>query len=301
MAAPVFRLGDGSLLLLRGLDVVFGALTLVVAFFITRAVLPPMLAATVPLAMAGIPMFTAVSGSLSADPLANLLAAAILLVLLARPSALLVGLLLGLGLLTKLELAIFIPLIAIVLRKVWAFVIAAAMTVPWLIHQVTTYGVTDPLAIARHSQVVTDQPRFPGFTSEWLAQFLTVSFHSFWAQFGWMAIVAPDRLYWLWGVITIAALVGLAVNRTWLRERNWQLLSACFVLAFVAYVGYNLSFEQFQSRYLFTAVVPIAALLVRGWSCLGSRWVALAISMALLAVNAYTLVRVLLPGFAPPN
>jgi hypothetical protein len=170
---------------------------------------------------------------------------------------------------------------------------------PWLVHQVTSYGWTDPLAVARHSQVVADQPRFPGLNVDWLGQFLTVSFHSFWAQFGWMAIVAPDRLYWLWGVVTLAAIVGLALQRDWLRDHAWQLLLATFALAVVAYVGYNLTFEQFQSRYLFTAVVPIAALLVRGWSRLGPGWLALAIAAGLVAVNAYTLLRVLTPGFAP--
>jgi dolichyl-phosphate-mannose-protein mannosyltransferase len=299
LAAPVFRLSNGSLWALRALDAVFGALTLILAFSIARTVLPPALAATVPLAIVGIPMFTAVSSSLSADPLANLLAAAILLTLVTRPGWVFVGILLGLGLLTKLELVIFVPLIAIVLRRVRAFGIAAVMLVPWLIHQVTSYGWADPLAIARHSQVVADQPRFPGFSLDWLGQFLTISFHSFWAQFGWMAVVAPDRLYWLWGIVTAAGVVGVLLDRAWLRDHTWQLLVATALVAFVAYVGYNLTFEQFQSRYLFTAIVPIAALLVLGWSRLRYGWVAIAIAGGLVAVNAYALVRVLQPGFAP--
>ena len=214
-----------------------------------------------------------------------------------------IGVLLGLGLLTKLELAIFIPLAVVVLHQARAIVVALALaaliTVPWLVHQVASYGWTDPLAIARHSQVVADQPRFPGLSLDWLGQFLTVSFHSFWAQFGWMAIVAPDRLYWLWGAVTVAAIVGLALQRDWLRDHASQLLLATFALAMVAYIGYNVTFEQFQSRYLFTAVVPVAALLVRGWSRLGPGWLALTIAAGLLAVNAYTLLRVLTPGFAP--
>ena len=304
-AAPILRLGDASsaLMRLRTLDAVFGALTLVLAFFIAREVLPPMLAATVPLAIVGIPMFTAVSASLSADPLANVFAAAILLALLARPSPVLIGFLLGFGVMTKLELAIFVPLVVVVLRQARAVTVAlgvaALVSVPWLAHQVTSYGLTDPLALARHSQVVADQPRFPGFSADWLMQFLTISFHSFWAQFGWMAIVAPDRLYWLWGAVTLAAIVGLVLQRDWLREHNWRLLLVTLGLAVVAYIGYNLTFEQFQSRYLFTALVSVAALLVRGWSRLGSSWVAVVIAAGLVAVNAYTLLRVLAPGFAP--
>ena len=65
--------------------------------------------------------------------------------------------------------------------------------------------------------------------------------------------------------------------------------------------GYNLNFVQYQSRYLFTALVPISILLVRGWSALPPRpWLALALPAALIALNAYALERVLIPGFAPP-
>jgi hypothetical protein len=227
-----------------------------------------------------------------------------LLALLTRPKPLLIGALLGLGLLTKLELGIFIPLIALQLRQVRAvatsLVVAAILTIPWLAHQVTSYGWTDPLATTRHALVVADQPRFPGFSWDWLQQFLTVSFHSFWAQFGWMAIVAPDRLYWVWGVISLIAVIGLLTRRDWLLKFQWRLLGATLLVAFVAYVGYNLEFIQFQSRYLFTALVPIAALLVRGWHGVVPRWWwPVAIAIMLVGLNAYALARVLTPGFAP--
>ena len=332
LAAPLYRMGspETAPYRLRVFDAVLGALTLLVAYLAARQVLTPLLAATVPLAITGVPMFTAVSASASADPLANLFAAALVLALL-RGSAslpreefspgsgsvwavllrppLLLGALLGLGLLTKLELAIFVPLalgvIAIGPRRSWrealiVLVTAALVTSPWLVHQVTSYGWTDPFAIARHSAVVTDQPRFPGLSPTWLAQFATVSFHSFWAQFGWMAVVAPDRLYLVWGALTLLAAIGLSTNAGILGERAWQLLLATAFIAILAFVGYNLSFVQFQGRYLFTALVPIAILLVRGWSAIPPRpWASPAIALALVALNAYALLRVLVPGFAP--
>jgi 4-amino-4-deoxy-L-arabinose transferase-like glycosyltransferase len=321
LAAPVYRLGptrDPAQVLprLRTLDAIFGAITLVLAYFIARHVFEPGLAAAVPLVMVGIPMFVAVSAALSADPLANLLAAAVLLALLESRGggwgwSLLVGALLGLGLLTKLELGIFVPISLGVIatrstRKVRdaavVLITAGIFLFPWLVHQVTTYGWTDPLALGRHAQVVADQPRFPGLSLDWLTTFLTVSFHSFWAQFGWMGIVAPVRLYALWGVIGFAALVGLVLGRRRLREPNWRLMLATTLIAFAAYVGYNLAFEQFQARYVFTALTPIAALLVLGWSTLLPRrtlpWSVLLVTVALVAFNAYALTRVLVPGFA---
>src|SRR5207302_4128569 len=122
-----------------------------------------------------------------------------------------------LGLVTKLALAIFVPLAILVIvqgsaRRVRESVLLLGTTAlvvsPWLIHQVTTYGWTDPLATTRHAQVVLDQKRFQGLSPEFLGGFLTTTFHSFWAQFGWMAVVAPERLYWIWGLLSLVALGG---------------------------------------------------------------------------------------------
>jgi hypothetical protein len=265
----------------------------------------------VPLTMVGVPMFTAVSAGLSADPLANLFSAAIVLALVRGHGAVIMGALIGFGLLTKLALAMFVPvaLIAISTRSARpirecaiTFGVALVVTVPWLIHQVTSYGWMDPLATVRHAAVVADQPRFPGLDPGYIGQFLGVTFHSFWAQFGWMAIVAPDRLYSIWAIVTLLGGVGLVIGRRCFREPVWQILVGTITAAVLAYVGYNLSFEQFQGRYLFTALVPIAILLVAGWAALvPPRFTAaiVGLPLALVAINAYTLLRVLVPGFAP--
>jgi 4-amino-4-deoxy-L-arabinose transferase-like glycosyltransferase len=274
----------------------------------------------VPAAIVGVPMFTAVAAAVSADPLANLLAAAALLPLVRRmrrsvrgvtwPVA--TGALIGIGILTKLALAIFVPLAVAVIvarssraRRESVLLIGtiALVVAPWLVHQVTTYGWADPLALSRHAAVVQDQLRFPGLSSDYVGAFLTTTFHSFWAQFGWMAIVAPTRLYWAWGLLTLAALVGLVVRqRHRLAEPTWRLLAGVVLTSIAAYIGYNLSFEQFQGRYLFTALVPIAILLVAGWAAwLPARlapWGLALITGLLIALNAYALVRVLGPGFA---
>src|SRR5262249_39003255 len=89
VAAPIFRLGlsEGPvaiLLHLRALDAVLGAITLLLAFAVARRVVPRELALAVPLTMVGVPMFTSESAALSADPLANLLSVAILLLLAIR-------------------------------------------------------------------------------------------------------------------------------------------------------------------------------------------------------------------------
>jgi 4-amino-4-deoxy-L-arabinose transferase-like glycosyltransferase len=321
VAAPALRVAtdpSARVLTLRLFNVILGGLTLLVAFLIALQMLPPLLAAAVPVVMAGIPMFTAVSASVSADPLANLLAAAILLALI-HPSknprwAVATGALLGLGLLTKLALAIFVPIVFLVLLNrsrqlakdsVVVFGTAALIMLPWLVHQVTTYGWSDPLAMTRHAEVVSDQPRLMSLTPEYAWQFLTTTFHSFWAQFGWMAIPASNTLYWIWGALTIAAVVGLAQARARLAQPAFQVLLATIAAACAALLAYNLTFTQFQGRYLFTALVPVAILCVLGWSAwLPSRLGTLGtlcVAWALVALNVYTFLRVLVPGFAPAS
>jgi 4-amino-4-deoxy-L-arabinose transferase-like glycosyltransferase len=324
-AAPVYRVGPrtdaGAVVFrLRAFDAALGAVTLGIAYFVAREVLQSHLAVFTPAVIAGMPMFTAVSAAISVDPLTNLLAAATLLPLVRRlhrsvggfgwPVA--SGVLIGLAVLTKLAAAIFVPLALAVIvvrsrrpRREAAVLLAtiALVVAPWLVHQVTTYGWTDPLALGRHASVVQDQPRFPGLSAEYLDDFLTTTFHSFWAQFGWMAIVAPTRLYWAWALLTFAAMVGLVRERRRLAEPSGRLLVSVVITAIIAYIGYNFSFQQFQGRYLFTALTPIAVLLTAGWAAwLPARaapWGLALIAALLLALNVYTLLRVLVPGFAP--
>jgi 4-amino-4-deoxy-L-arabinose transferase-like glycosyltransferase len=310
---------------LRLFDAFLGLLTLGIAYLTAREVFAgaSQVVPAVPLAIVGIPMFTAVSAGLSADPLANLFSAGVLLLLVRRVQggvragmwwAVATGALIGLGVLTKLAVAILVPvaLVVVVTRSVRPIreaalmtVMTALITVPWLVHQVTTYGWSDPLALSRHSAVVADQPRFPGLTPEYLTEAATITFHSFWAQFGWMAIVAQPRLYILWGVLTAVAVVGLATTRRGMAQPVWRLMLGTVGVALVGYIAYNLAFEQFQGRYLFTAVVAIAVLLVAGWAAwLPERFRPVSVfvvALALVAVNAYTLLRVLVLGFAPPQ
>jgi len=344
-AAPLLRLGPmgdpaAEVFPLRAFNAVLGAATICVAYLTAREVLPRHLAGAVPLFMVGVPMFTSVSAAISADPLANLLAASVLLLLVRRcraapeaaaaypltqqsgspartyPNAswaIGAGALIGLGLLTKLALAIFVPLAWLTLlmrsrRRIREAILllgaCGLVVLPWLVHQVTTYGWSDPLATSRHAAVVLDQPRFPGLTLGFLGSFFTTTFHSFWAQFGWMAVVAPERLYWVWGGVVAVALGGLVMQHRRLSdEPAWRLLLATLAVAVLAYVGYNLTFLQLQGRYLFTALSPIAMLLVLGWASWLPRpiqgWGSVVLGLGLIGLNAYALMRVLVPGFGP--
>lgn len=326
VAAPVYLAGppDSPAVVhrLRIFDVFLGGVTLVVAYCVARLVLTPDVAFGPPLLLTGIPMFTSVSSAVSADSLANLLSAVVVLVLVWRLRAeprdpvrwtILTGCLVGLGLMAKLQVGIYLPIAAVLIwvrsQRRWRdlmifFVVIGAVSLPWLVHQVTTYGPLDPLASNRHNSVVVDQQRFPGLSLIWVTQFFTISFHSFWAQFGWMGIVAPDRLYATYGAVMAVATAGLLRRRALFAQPTWRVMAAVCIAAFVGLLGYNLTFVQFQGRYLFTALVPIACLLAVGWSAWWPRSLrGLGLSLvglSLIGLNAYALVRVLVVGFGSP-
>src|SRR5207302_9433630 len=70
LMAPLYRVLTGAdaatlVYALRTFDALLGGVTLVIAFFAAREVLPLQLAIAVPLTMAGVPMFTAVSSAVS--------------------------------------------------------------------------------------------------------------------------------------------------------------------------------------------------------------------------------------------
>ena len=104
VAAPVYLLGPrdpaSAVLRLRLWGALLGGLTIVIGYAAARTVLGDTLALAVPFVMAGVPMFTAISASVSVDPVANLLAALLLLAVLRQAQAGWTGALLGLGFIT---------------------------------------------------------------------------------------------------------------------------------------------------------------------------------------------------------
>jgi hypothetical protein len=97
-------------------------------------------------------------------------------------------------------------------------------------------------------------------TTAW--SFLSTTFHSFWGQFGWMAVPMDKRVYdalWLLSIVVgLGFLFGLAEAREQGKlGASLLLLAASGLLTLGTYLGYNLSFYQAQGRYLYPALIPI--------------------------------------------
>lgn len=301
LQTPIFLLANGSLTALRFVSLILGAGVVVLAYAIARLLLPQQewVAWSTAVLVAFIPQHLHMLASANNDALAELLIAANLLLLLKwtqQPDATRrlwwLGLLLGLGFLTKGTVYLMAPVIAVAL--VWqgwrhwgqiarnglrvsapAFLLGAL----WWGRNMAVYGGLDVLGKTRHDAVVVGQIR----TAEWITQygwggmvsrFLQTTFNSFWGQFGWMAVPMPPWVYWLLLVLVVTAVTGLFLapfvwpsNQNgpngWLRRlpiSNLQLTILALLTFFTValHVGYNLTFVQHQGRYLFPALIPLA-------------------------------------------
>jgi 4-amino-4-deoxy-L-arabinose transferase-like glycosyltransferase len=312
---PFFALSGGSLVVLRFVSVLLGAGVLLFTYAIGLRLFPqvrwPALAMVAFIGF--LPQHLAILSSVNNDVLAELLIAAMLYVLLvwyqyANPRArrqwprlVGMGVLLGLGFLTKATVYLMAPVLLVaVLWVYWrqrdglpralALLFGPALLLGLLFwgRNLIIYPGFDPMAIAAHDRVVVGQLR----TVEWLEtvgfaggvrNFISTTFRSFWGQFGWMAAPFPSWVYWpltLFTALTVAGL-GVAAYRfrggpppvltrmmhldREMRIRYGLLLALLFMLNVGLYLYYNVSLVQHQGRYFFPSLIPIAAAVVVGW------------------------------------
>jgi 4-amino-4-deoxy-L-arabinose transferase-like glycosyltransferase len=220
-----------------------------------------------------------------------------------RPHAAALGGLLGIAFLTKLT--IYLPAtaaigLAILLRwrgerhtsrwliqqMIWAAGMSFAIGCIWWIRDVIVYGWPDFFAQIAHNSVVVGQLRTAQEIATaglgyYLKEYLSITYHSFWGQFGWMGVPMPDRVYLLIGIFLLVVAFGVTMTfglfRGRLRLQPWQIagewvLVSVILSSLANLIGYNLTFVQFQGRYLYTLLIPGAGLVALGlWGL--SQWI----------------------------
>ncbi|HUT18080.1 MAG TPA: DUF2142 domain-containing protein [Anaerolineae bacterium] len=258
LLAPVYALSGGALLPLRLTSVLLGAGVVIVAYLVVHKAYPSRtgLALGTAAFLAFIPQHIAMNAGVQNDPLAELILGLVLLRLVSwlrsdtawttRQHAV-TGVIIGLGLLTKLSAYVAVPLalVAVVLKysgsyprrgrtserergfegrglDVQAALAALAalllpallLGLPWFVRNAVVYGSLDFTGLGRHAEVVQGQLT----TAQWIARygwrqlpgaFVRTTFRSFWGQFGWMAVPMEWRVYLALRVFSIFAGVGL--------------------------------------------------------------------------------------------
>ncbi len=233
------------------------------------------------------------------------------------------GVILGLGLLTKLSLGglLGLALLAMVwlarrqrswstLRWATLWIALPALLLPaaWFWRNLQLYG--DPTALNVFVAVQDQREGLPGL-ADWVGEFGTL-YRSFWALFGGVNIAAPGWIYYLLNCFALLALLGLALwlvrQRTeWRRlliESGLWLLPAWALLVFLLLVRWNLYAASFQGRLLFPAIAAINVLLAMGsLLALPAGWqrrVAPALAGGLLIIALFLPWSVIRPAYAQP-
>jgi len=213
-----------------------------------------------------------------------------------RPHAAALGGLAGVAFLTKLTLylpAVIIVAIAIIARwrverrdkrwlateTAWAAGMALAFGALWWIRNITVYGWPDLFGLARHNAVVVGQLRTAELADQigiwpYIQQYATTVFNSFFGQFGWMGVPMPAATYYAILAFMLATLAGAAMLATRFRDRLEDypsqgialgVMGGALLAGLVGLIQYNFTFVQFQGRYLYPGLIPVAALVALGW------------------------------------
>jgi 4-amino-4-deoxy-L-arabinose transferase-like glycosyltransferase len=351
LAAPVYLLVTGNLVPLRLLSVALGAGVVALAYATVRRIYPgwPALALAAAAFVAFLPQHLATVSQVGNDVLAELLFALVLFQLvgwlqapsaishqrsaISRPkstinnpqSAILLGLLLGLILITKTTAYIALPLALGVLVWRWlrdraparriltdlALIAlpAAVIALPWYARNAATYGWPDFLGLQRHDAVVVGQLRLREFLAQfgaasYLRRLIEFTFKSFWGVFGWQGVFMDSRIYLALALLCGVVVAGLVLrvvysafhraggsnaprttHHTARTTQSLWLLAATVLLTLLVYAWYNLQFVQHQGRYLFTALIPIAIFFALGWDEALQRRSSLLIALGLLLLG----------------
>lgn len=320
----VFRLTNGSLVALRLVSVLMGAGIVLCAYAVGRLVLPerPQIALASAALVAFLPQHVAILASVNNDALGNLLIALTMLATIAylkdrNVKIWHLGLLVGLGLLTKVSTLFLVGLVPIaillhnwktksfanILRLIMIFILPALILGGiWWVRSISVYGFPDVFGLRQHDLVVADQARTADLIAQvgwgqYLSTAVQTTFNSFWGQFGWMGVPMPGWIYTLLLGLLLTCLTGYLLPKSGeltavniVSRRNlWIVLALWGILAVLAYIYYNTSFLQLQGRYMFTGLIPFGlalALGLDGWR----RWLAERIPVLKRALWVYVTV-----------
>ena len=236
-----------AFLLMRWISVLMGAATVCLAYVIGSQMVPTIawFGPAVAAMLAFNPQFILVTASMNNDVPTTLLGAAIVALSVSAisrprmPIYVLLGIVTGLGLLTKFALIAFWPLA--LLAAVWPAIqisrspftvrlnpdglfsrLLIVTLLPlliagwWYLRNYLLYG--DPLmwdvTLAAKGSVIA---RTSPFTITDLGEFASLHFQSYWLWFGWLNIKAPG---WIYGLLLLVCLIAAAGLIRLLMKRN---------------------------------------------------------------------------------
>ena len=319
----------------RFFSVLLGLGTVLVTYLLARAVFPdwPLVALGAAALNAFLPMFLFISGSVNNDNLSNLLGNLLTLLIVRLVQAtqapglrdyVLLGLVTGAGLLSKLNIGFLIPLVALALAllslrlRSWrplllgggvSGLLTIAVAGWWYLRNWQMYA--DPTGLNAFLDTV-GRRLIPANTAQLWAERHSFT-QAYWGFFGGVNVPLSDVVYRVFNVIGGLALLGAAVfllvalaRRHWPLQR-WLVVGVALIwplVTFVSYLRWTAETPASQGRLIFGALSAISLWMAVGlvwW--LPRRWQPLTMSAAVAwfgLVAALTPFLVIAPMYAPP-
>lgn len=285
--------------LIRFVTLLFGAGTVGLTYLLARELFPerPSLALGATALTAFNPMFLFVSASVNNDALAILIGNLVLLMMVKIGDwraevgrwrltwqVALLGLVIGLGLLTKLSLLGLIPLalllVAIRTRRQysqasplrrWGFVVchlsliilmALAISGWWFLRNWRLYG--DPTGLNVFFEIQGRRPAPPTLQG-WLGEFTSFRW-TYWGLFGGVNVMAPRWTYVFFDLLSLIGSVGLVI---WIIRNSQSVFRILIPLLwagtlFASALRWNWIYTAFQGRLIFPAIAGNSLLLMLG-------------------------------------
>ncbi|MDX2139664.1 MAG: glycosyltransferase family 39 protein, partial [Chloroflexota bacterium] len=286
----------------RTLSLVLGAGTVIVTWLLGRALFPqtPIIAVIASAFNAFLPMFLFISGSVNNDNLSNLLGNLLTLLvvrLLSQTSApslrqyVILGILMGAGLLAKLSLGFFIPIIALSLliislrRRDWrplliGGIISGALTIAtagwWYLRNWQLYG--DPTGLNVFLDIVGRRAIPANAVQLWSER--DSYLRAFWGFFGGVNVPMAENIYDIFNILgffgMFSAMIFVVVyvlHRQQQKTPIWNtsiglphaLSILWIVVTFVSYLRWTAETPASQGRLVFVALSSICVWLAVGW------------------------------------
>jgi len=269
--------------LLRLLSIFFSVVTIYCTYLLVLVIFPGeyITALTAAFFVATNPQFIHISTSVSNEPMSSAFSALYLLIIIVFSrkqfgfkQQIFSGLILGLGLLIKTSILIYIPVTFFLLcatfrknlieaLKKFSLIIVVAVGVSswWYLRNLVAYG--DPVFSQALNEMQPWSLRAMPISLEYILLFLKMSFMSFFGFFGAMQVPLSGTHFGLYGIII--ALSGFGFIVCWFRNnftleqvQTLSTLVCAFVCGLILYLSFNVTYTMFMGRYLYVVIVPVA-------------------------------------------
>lgn len=327
---------DGAVLatyIMRIFSLILGTATIYVTYRTATLIFPD--SPAIALASAGInafiPMFLYISASVNNDNLSNLLANLLLFILISlllnteKPTVkhyIIIGLVTGAGLLSKLNIGLLIPVVALVLliislrHRDWKpFVIggilSGGLTILiagwWYWRNFQLYG--DPTALDRFLEIVGQRAEPATLAQLWTERDSFIL--TFWGLFGSINVPMPEILYlvfnWVGGIALFSGIIVLLKKA--LQDKNKRFATVLPILwtvtVLIAVMRWSSVTPASQGRLIYGAISSISIIFACGllyWLPQKIRPTVVTILIALMALVAgLQPFMTIAPAYAQPN